>query len=148
MSDRFFLLDTNVVIALVRGQGLGRYIDTNFGLSASNRNHAISVVSHGEVRVLAARNSWAEEKLAALQSALDSLVTIDISVIEVIDAYVEIDLLSQKRPGGARNMGKNDLWIAACAKASGATLLTTDKDFDHLGPETLTVEYVDPLSRL
>ena len=24
-------------------------------------------------------------------------------------------------------MGKNDLWIAACAKASGAILLTTDR---------------------
>ena len=43
-------------------------------------------------------------------------------------------------------MGKNDLWIAACAKATGATLLTTDKDFDHLDTELLSVEYVDPES--
>jgi predicted nucleic acid-binding protein len=32
----------------------------------------------------------------------------------------------------ARNMGKNDLWIAATALATKATLITTDKDFDHL----------------
>lgn len=29
-------------------------------------------------------------------------------------------------------LGKNDLWIAAAAKVSGATLLTTDPDFDIL----------------
>lgn len=59
-----------------------------------------------------------------------------------------IDLYSHEHPDGARNMGKNDLWIAACAKAAGATLLTTDKDFSHLSAQLLEVEYVDPLSRL
>lgn len=39
----------------------------------------------------------------------------------------------------AQNMGKNNLWIAACALATGATLLTTDKDFDHLHPNPLRV---------
>ncbi len=32
----------------------------------------------------------------------------------------------------ARNMGKNDLWIAATAHILGAKLLTTDGDFNHL----------------
>lgn len=41
-------------------------------------------------------------------------------------------------------MGKNDLWIAACAKAAGATLLTTDNDFTHLIPGHLDVEVIDP----
>ena len=31
-------------------------------------------------------------------------------------------------------MSKNDVWIAASAKASGAVLLTTDRDFEHLIP--------------
>lgn len=90
-----------------------------------------SACTHGEVRVLATRNGWGSPKLTALQNALDALVTVDVNVAEVIDAYVEIDLYSQQHRDGARNMGKNDLWIAACAKDSGATLLTTDKDFDH-----------------
>jgi predicted nucleic acid-binding protein len=141
-----FLLDTNVVLALVRGQALGAFIDATFLLSAARRRPAISVVTHGEVRVLAGRNGWGEAKLAALRCALDALVTVDVNVAEVLDAYVEIDLFSQQMPGGARNMGKNDLWIAACAKASGATLLTTDRDFDHLDPDLLTVVYIDPSS--
>lgn len=143
-----YLLDTNVVLALVRGKALGAFIDSTFGLSTAKRRPAISVVTHGEVRVLASRNGWGGAKLTALQVALDALVTVDVNVAEVIDAYVEIDIYSQQHPDGARNMGKNDLWIAACAKASGATLLTTDKDFDHLNPGLLTVKYIDPTSTL
>lgn len=143
-----YLLDTNIVLALVRGKALGAHIDATFGLNTGKRRPAISVVTHGEVRVLASRNEWGETKLAALQVALDALVTVDINVTEVIDAYVEIDVYSQQHPVGSRNMGKNDLWIAACAKAMGATLLTTDKDFDHLNPTLLAVEYIDPSAAL
>lgn len=138
-----YLLDTNIVLALVRGQALG----ATFGLSAGKRRPAISVVTHGEVRVLASRNGWGTAKIEALQNALDAIVTVDINIAEVIDAYVEIDIYSQQHSGGARSMGKNDLWIAACAKASGATLLTTDKDFDHLDPDLLTVKYIDPSAK-
>lgn len=145
MSE-LYLLDTSVVLFLVRGQELGSYIETTFGLRG--KRSAISVVTHGEVRVLARRNNWKERKLNALQSALDDLVTVDINIAEVIDAYVEIDIYSQDHPAGSRNMGKNDLWIAACAKASGSTLLTTDKDFSHLNPSLLGVEYIDPTSKL
>jgi tRNA(fMet)-specific endonuclease VapC len=142
-----YLLDTNVVLALVRGQALGATIDATFSLSAGKRRPAISVVTHGEVRVLASRNGWGAAKIEALQNALDAVVTVDINIAEVIDAYVEIDIYSQQHSGGARSMGKNDLWIAACAKASGATLLTTDKDFDHLYPNLLTVKYIDPSAK-
>ncbi len=148
MSGPLFLLDTNIVLMLVRGNALASFIDDNFGLRASKVRPMISVVTHGEVRVLAGRNDWGDKKLAALQNALDNLVTVDINHSDVLDAYVEIDLFSQNHPDGARNMGKNDLWIAACAKASSATLLTTDKDFDHLAYGTLSLEYIDPTSTL
>jgi len=41
-------------------------------------------------------------------------------------------------------MGKNDLWIAATAHVTGATLLTTDKDFDHLDPQFLVRVWINP----
>ena len=47
---------------------------------------------------------------------------------------------------GARNMRKNNLWIAACAKAAGARLLRTDKDCGYLANSMLTVEFIDPAS--
>lgn len=121
-------------------------IDQRFALRASKVRPRVCVVSHGEVRVLAGGNGWGEPKLAALQKAPDSLVSVDISHANVLDAYVEIDLYSQQHTDGARNMGKNDLWIAASAKTTGATLLTTDKDFDPLDGALLSVEYVDPES--
>lgn len=144
MSRSLFLLDTNIVLTLVRGNALATHIDAKFALRASKIRPMIAVVTRGEVRVLAARNAWGEKKLAALENALDNLVTVDINHSDVLDAYVEIDLFSQNYADGARNMGKNDLWIAACGKAAGATLVTTDKDFEHLHPDLLSVEYVDP----
>ena len=120
MSDPLFLLDTNVVLTLVRGNALATVIDRRFGLRASKVRPFVCVVSHGEVRVLAGRNNWGAQKLAALQNALDNIVTVDINHPDVLDAYVEIDLFSQRHSDGARNMGKNDLWIAACARAHGS----------------------------
>jgi tRNA(fMet)-specific endonuclease VapC len=36
-------------------------------------------------------------------------------------------------------MGNNDLWIAATASLLGASLMTTDADFDHLNDVFLKV---------
>ena len=38
-------------------------------------------------------------------------------------------------------MGKNDIWIAATASVFKLTLVTTDKDFDHLKDKYLDLEY-------
>jgi tRNA(fMet)-specific endonuclease VapC len=44
----------------------------------------------------------------------------------------------------ARNMGKNDLWIAATALLLEATLITTDNGFNHLLPFFIEIEKVIP----
>ena len=63
-------------------------------------------------------------------------------------SYVEIDKLNQAVRKGARQLSNNDMWIAATAKASNASLLTADQDFIHLHPHYLIVEYIDPASKL
>lgn len=145
-TSRSYLLDTNVLLALVRGGALGAAIDERFGLRAAAQRPLICVVTHGEIKVLARRNGWGAQKLASLDEALAAFVTVDINHPRVVDAYVELDLASQSHPDGARNMGKNDLWIAAAAKAAGATLLTMDKDFEPLLGTQLDGVYIDPLS--
>jgi predicted nucleic acid-binding protein len=60
-----------------------------------------------------------------------------------LDAYAEIDDHS-RRNGIA--MSKNDVWIAATARAAGARLLTTDRDFDHLSPAFLARDWIDPVT--
>jgi predicted nucleic acid-binding protein len=53
-------------------------------------------------------------------------------------------LIDKPLPKGlsARNMGKNDLWIAATASTLNIPLLTTDNDFDHLNGVFLEVKKV------
>ena len=41
-------------------------------------------------------------------------------------------------------MGAHDMWIAATARVKGATLLTTDKDFDHLSLGYISRDWIDP----
>lgn len=40
-------------------------------------------------------------------------------------------------------MGKNDLWISATAATFNLTLVTMDRDFDHLLEEFFELIYVD-----
>jgi len=82
------------------------------------------------------------EEEAGAEPAARHLVTVDISATEVLDNYAALDLASQRHPGGARNMGKNDLWIAATTRVVGGVLLTTDRDFDHLHPDQIRREYL------
>ena len=76
--------------------------------------------------------------MEAVKLFLNKCVITDINTSDVISIYGEIDAFSQgklkDRPLGmtARNMGKNDLWIAATASVTKAKLLTMDKDFMHL----------------
>lgn len=53
-----------------------------------------------------------------------------------------IILLGVRVGMSARNMGKNDLWIAATASALDLTLLTTDRDFDHLHLPLLSLQKI------
>lgn len=43
----------------------------------------------------------------------------------------------------ARNMGENDLWIAATAAVYDISLLSTDRDFEHLDGVFLEFHYVE-----
>lgn len=140
MTVPLYLLDTSVLLLLLRGSDDGRKLDDKHSLTESKQRPLISRVTHGEIRVLASYLDWGKKRQGELRRMLQDFVTIDIHHSEVIDAYVKIDVHSQKHSDGARNMGKNDLWIAACAKAADAILLTTDKDFAHLDEKMLDVE--------
>lgn len=67
---------------------------------------------------------------------------------ELFERYAEIDTFSQGKSQkyntnfSARNMGKNDLWIAATASVLNAKLLTMDKDFAHLDNVFLELEII------
>jgi len=139
-----YLLDTNVLLELLRGNDLGEALDARFGLRSSLGSSMICVVTVGEMLALAQKFGWGTTKLDKLRRMLDQLVWIDISNPQLLDAYAEIDHFSETK---GRKMGKNDIWIAATAQVTGIPLLTTDPDFDHLEGIHLTRIWIDPASR-
>ena len=139
-----YVLDTSALLNLIRGRELGEQIDKAFGLRQALYRHTISIVTHGELKAMAQRRSWGDEKIQVLARALDELVTVDISNSSLIDAYVMVEHACRTTAGGERKMGQNDMWIAATAAAAGLPLITTDDDFNHLNRRLITVHWVDP----
>jgi tRNA(fMet)-specific endonuclease VapC len=130
-----YLLDTNILVLLIRGKAAGLAIAAAFGLRTGLTRCLISVVTVGEMRALARKFNWGPQKVADLDKLLAQVVWIDINHPDILGAYAELDDLSER---AGRSMGKNDVWIAATTKVVGATLLTTDADFDHLHPAQIT----------
>jgi predicted nucleic acid-binding protein len=133
-SQSGYLLDTNVLVHLIRGKPVGKAIEANFGLHSALNRSMICIVTVGEAFSLARKWNWGQQRLVHLQNLLAQVVWLDINRAPVLDAYGELDDFSNRL---GRAMGKNDVWIAAVAKVSGMSLLTTDADFDHLHPAHL-----------
>ena len=97
-ANHLFLLDTSVIIHLVRGTEVCQRILRLYDLIHCQPRPLVSVVSLAEVRVLAEVNHWGERKRQALERTLQSLVVVDIHHPLVIDAYVRIDLHARQHP--------------------------------------------------
>ncbi len=124
-----YLLDTSVLVAYVRAGPVGEYVEQTYHLRQSGFKPLICVVSAGEILSLARQFEWEDEKVKVMADLLREFVWVDISLPEICEAYAEIDSFSRSK---GMPMGKNDVWIAAATKVTSATLLTMDKDFDHL----------------
>ena len=59
----------------------------------------------------------------------------------ILGHYADIDSYCVSK---GIKIGDNDTWIAATAAATGALLLTTDKDFDPLDGRFLRRHYIEP----
>ncbi|MGB8479313.1 MAG: type II toxin-antitoxin system VapC family toxin [Acidobacteriaceae bacterium] len=147
-KDALYLLDTNILLALIRGKELGKYITHTYKLAEVLRRPLISIVAYGELMAMAERQNWVEKRRNSLNSMLDSMVTLDLNDPAILEGYVAVDQANMKVQKGARVLSNNDMWIAATTRAANAVLLTTDQDFLHLNPRVCAVEYVDPQSSL
>lgn len=134
----YFLFDTNILLYYIRENATTSIIDSTYNPFANGNTPVLSVVSVGEIKSIALRNNWGKAKLNKLRELMSLFVITDINSDDVLDMYAEIDAFSQSKLKNkslkmtARNMGKNDLWIAATATVTTAKLLTSDDDFDHL----------------
>jgi predicted nucleic acid-binding protein len=93
----------------------------------------------GELKAFAIKSDWGIQKVIFMNSLFNQFPLVEITE-ELTETYAQIDAYSQGKLKGnplllgvsARNMGKNDLWIASTALYFDMELHTTDNDFDHL----------------
>ena len=144
-----YILDTNIVLTYLRNNQLARNLEQHLDLLSGEHNLIISVVSIGELKSIAKRNNWGKRRISHLEDLLNDFMIADINVEVIIEKYAEIDAFSQGKLKGeevnftARNMGKNDLWIAATAVVLDVELITTDKDFEHLHSKFIRLRQID-----
>lgn len=143
------VLDTNILVLAVRNSPIWQKISEKYEIQFQDAY--ISIVSEAEILSLAAQFEWGEAKYEQLKALLQNVTIVPISDANLISAYIEIDLYSQKKLKGvsyppdfsSRNMGKNDIWIAATAYVTNSTLFTLDKDFEHLKEVYIEVEWIN-----
>ena len=138
-----FLLDTNLLLGFIREAPWALWTHEEFNLGDQEVMAFTSVICRGEILALAEKNGWGSDRRTRLEEVLQKIPTLDINKPTVLDAYARVDAWTHGRPvksprdvsppRPAVPMKQNDLWIAATAHASGATLLSSDKDFEHLG---------------
>ncbi len=150
-----YVLDTNILIHLIRNSATWEYVENEY-LPFQNGNQTfISFVSVAEILSIARQLGWEQEKMKKLAFLFSEIEIVTVSNTPndlLIQGYVEIDSYSQgKNPQlslpkdtSARNMGKNDIWIASTAYALQAHLITTDKDFEHLNYVFFDIHLVEP----
>lgn len=144
-----YLLDTNILLHIMRNSELWMKTEERFNFFGDNNKVFISIVSEAEIYSLAGQLNWGKDRIIKLGQILDNFKALYINK-DVVRQYVEIDVFSQGRhqifklPKNmtARNMGKNDLWIAATAVLANAELITTDQDFNHLDGTFLKVHCI------
>ena len=135
------VLDTSVVVHLVRHNEVGERIDRDYGLTSRADRPLVSIVTVGEVMYLADYFGWGVEKKQVLRDLLSQLVVVDVGQGDIVSRYAS--LAAHARRNGL-NIGDNDAWIAATAAAANACLLTADKDFDRIHPKFVNRIWIDP----
>lgn len=97
------------------------YIQSNYRIEGNDL--VISAVTVGELKALALKRNWGDKRTQQLLDAITQYIIHPIKVQSILDNYANIDAYSQSKLVNkplskgvtARNMGKNDLWIAATA---------------------------------
>ncbi len=141
------LFDTNIILTIARTKFPSKVIEY---LNPNDEQIYISVVNIAEAQCIAFQNGWGKTKMVAMEYFFNQVRAIEVTDI-LVPSYINIDAFSQcshpeitiydhKTP---RNMGKNDLWIAATASLLNLKLITTDADFDHLHANFIELQKVE-----
>ncbi len=114
-----YMLDTNIVSAIVRdprGKVFERLLDVG------EENAFISIITHGEIWYGVKKNG--SEELTQKVSAVTRRLYVAPLQLPTDQRYAEIRLALRQ----GKNIGPNDLWIAAHAVALDTVLVTNNED--------------------
>jgi len=71
-----YLLDTNILVHLVRNSPKSAAIDQQFGLLGSEHDLYMSVVSKGEILSFAKQSAWGKPKMNRLFALLENISSV------------------------------------------------------------------------
>src|SRR5947209_19762900 len=106
-----YLLDTNIIVALLRQNDLGQFIAATYRLSPV-QPLPVCIVTVGELYALANKFAWGPARRAALAALLAICIRVDIRDPRILTTYGDVDAWSLAQ---GYKVGKNDLWIAAAS---------------------------------
>jgi len=136
-----YLPDTSIFVHYVRDDALAEWVRVTYRFDDPATSLIISVVNEGELRSLALQFGWGHRRLERLERLLAQAVVVPLDYPGIIESYARIDAHCRKM---GTPIGENDAWIAATARAAGARLLTTDRDFDPIHPTFVNRDWIDP----
>jgi len=134
-----YVLDSNILVHAIRNSLLWNEIDRKFAPFNNGNFSYISIVTYAEIYSLAKQFNWGDAKINKIREVFSAIEILYLNK-NLANIYVDIDVYSQgkhkefqlPKDMSSRNMGKNDIWIAASTTKANAELITTDNDFDHL----------------
>lgn len=151
MDDRF-LLDTGLLLGLCREAPWAVNACERLGVFSARTVVSTSIVCVGELTALARRYKWGIKKLATFEKLLNQVPAINLDSESFVKCYADITNWTEgiKRdypiddppPKPANKIGQNDSWVAATARESNLTLLSTDTDFEILRDRWIRFEYI------
>lgn len=145
-------IDTNILLHLLRGSYLVPAIREELERLETEDTIILSIVSIGEIESIAHQRNYGKKKRGYLKKLIKDFLVVPVTSLDLVERYAEVDAYSQGKLTenslpenlSSRNMGKNDLWIAATASITNSILITTDRDFEHLNGVYLDYVYIDP----
>jgi tRNA(fMet)-specific endonuclease VapC len=120
-----YLLDTNIVIAALKGLPRVRQQMERIPLNALR----LSAIVLGELEFGAKKSAYSERNRARLAELAQNLPLIGIDT-NTVRHYAQIRAVLERQ---GTPIGANDLWIAAQALATGAVLVTNNtREFERI----------------
>ena len=93
-----FLLDTSMLLGLVRGAPWAIKARADYGLGDSETMVFTSVICRGEILALAEKFGWGKDKRRSLDDVLETIPTLCINQPAILDAYARIDAWTHGKP--------------------------------------------------